>query len=391
MASNVRFLFRLFGCATLFVACAAVADEEPPAVDSVSAPPSAFQVPDGSTEDLLAFIRQTKARFVEGKSRDERVEFVRWQQQAICAASEAILARQADAKAKLTAHDERLAALWQLVQIGEPSALNAAVNAAADLPDDAPPKLVHRATFFPLWARWADLNNLTCDTAAVRLAALSVDVRRELTKGNHDALVVGLATELPIRMSQVDTRHARTVAEQYAGALSKGDAHAQAAARHLQALSKRWTLIGQPLAIEGRLANGRPLDNRSLEGRVVLVEFWATWCQPCIAEFPNLRAMRDKYREAGFEIVAVSLDDDRSQVQQFLRDNELPWPVVCGHSAEETGMSHPLAKKCAVDTVPRSVLVDRGGKVAAVDLRGEQLSCAVERLLDEPAVAGSDR
>jgi peroxiredoxin len=94
--------------------------------------------------------------------------------------------------------------------------------------------------------------------------------------------------------------------------------------------------------------------------------------------------MRDKYHAAGFEIVAVSLDEDRSQVQAFLRDNELPWPVVCGHSAEESGMRHPLVKKCAVDTVPRSVLVDRRGNVAAVDLRGEQLSAAIERLLDEP-------
>jgi thiol-disulfide isomerase/thioredoxin len=385
MILRVRHVFRILHCATLFVACAAVADEVPPEVDSASTrQPSAFRPPEGSTADLLAFIRRTKARFVEGKTREQRVAFVRQQQQAICAASEAILARDADAKAQLTAHEERLGALWQLVQIGEPGALEAAVDAAANLPDDAPQALVHRAAFFPLWARWADLNNLTGDTAAARLAALSVDVRRELTTGNHDALLVGLATELPNRILRVDPRHARTVAEEYADALSKGDSHAQAAANHLQALAKRWALVGQPLAIEGRLADGRPLDQRSLEGRVVLVEFWATWCQPCIAEFPNLLMMRDKYHAAGFEIVAVSLDEDRSQVQAFLRDNELPWPVVCGHSAEESGMRHPLVKKCAVDTVPRSVLVDRRGNVAAVDLRGEQLSAAIERLLDEP-------
>jgi thiol-disulfide isomerase/thioredoxin len=111
-----------------------------------------------------------------------------------------------------------------------------------------------------------------------------------------------------------------------------------------------------------------PVD---FEGRHVLIDFWATWCQPCIEEFPNLRTAYQRYDRDELTILSVSLDEERKTVTTFLQDRDLPWQ----HAFAEEAFDSPIAEQFQVTGIPKPVLVGPDGTiVAALDrLRGEAL------------------
>ncbi len=167
-----------------------------------------WAVPEGSPADLLAFIRRTKARFVEGRTREQRVDFVRGQQRAIWAAADRVLAA-GDHNEQAVALDEKFAALWKLMQLDEPTARGEATRAARNLPQDMPQAIVDRAAFFRLWGRAEELRNRDqAPDASRELAALASDVQQQIAGGNHDELLIQLATTLPERLQRVDAQRA---------------------------------------------------------------------------------------------------------------------------------------------------------------------------------------
>jgi thiol-disulfide isomerase/thioredoxin len=87
-------------------------------------------------------------------------------------------------------------------------------------------------------------------------------------------------------------------------------------------------LPGKPMEIKGALLDGSPFDQATFAGKVVLVDFWATWCGPCVAEIPNMLEQYEKYHDKGFEVVGISLDEDKAEVEKFVADNKIPWPIL---------------------------------------------------------------
>ena len=153
---------------------------------------------------------------------------------------------------------------------------------------------------------------------------------------------------------------------------------------------RRSGLIGQPFTVEGVQADGSAFDWAKYQGKVVLLDFWATWCGPCLQEIPNIDAAYKKYKAKGFEVVGINLDDDSQQVVRFLEVQPLPWATVFSADPKAVGFEHPLAVKCGIDAIPFLVLVDREGKVNALHVRGEKLQQKLAELLgpvDEPAAA----
>jgi thiol-disulfide isomerase/thioredoxin len=153
---------------------------------------------------------------------------------------------------------------------------------------------------------------------------------------------------------------------------------------------RRSGLVGQPFTVEGVQADGSPFDWGKYQGKVVLIDFWATWCGPCLQEIPNIDANYKKYKAKGFEVVGVNLDDESQTVVRWLEAQQLPWTTVLSADPNARGFEHPLAVKCGIDAIPFLVLLDRDGKVNALHVRGEKLEQKLAELLgpaDEPAAA----
>lgn len=122
---------------------------------------------------------------------------------------------------------------------------------------------------------------------------------------------------------------------------------------------------------------GKTFSLSSLRGKVVLVDFWASWCGPCRRENPNVVKLYNKYKSKGFEILGVSLDDNRDAWIKAINDDKLLW----FHVSDLMKWNSSVVQLYNIEAIPFTVLVDRDGKILAKNLRGEELEKKLREVL----------
>jgi thiol-disulfide isomerase/thioredoxin len=137
--------------------------------------------------------------------------------------------------------------------------------------------------------------------------------------------------------------------------------------------------VGSPLPdISGTNPQGKIISLSSLKGKVVLVDFWASWCGPCRAENPNVVKLYEKYKDRGFDIFSYSLDDKKDKWISAIENDKLTWP---SHVSQLKGWQSDICRQFDIISIPTNYLIDRNGNVVAFNLHGAELEAALQKVL----------
>jgi len=226
---------------------------------------------------------------------------------------------------------------------------------------------------------------------AARLASLKPEEQKEIVaevrkiftdKGkNLDSSDFMLAMNIASSMERgSDKKLAAEIYQDFGKALAmSSDAKVSGFGQAFQGAARRLKLVGQPMELKGTLADGKKFDWAPYKGKVVLVDFWATWCGPCIQELPNVLKAYEKYNKQGFEIIGVSLDNNVEALTRFVEKEKMPWANI--YEQGPRGWDQPLVKHYGVMSIPFTVLIGRDGNVIAMNVRGPALERELEKLL----------
>jgi thiol-disulfide isomerase/thioredoxin len=183
-----------------------------------------------------------------------------------------------------------------------------------------------------------------------------------------DALMqLGMAEEFSGNVEQAEAWYTQ-IAQKFDGS---------EAAKKAEGALRRLGSVGKPLALRGRAVDGSTTDLSSFSGKVVLVQYWATWCEPCMADMARLREVYSQYKGQGFEIIGVNLDNDSESLVKYLRSNPLPWRQLY----EPGGLESRLAAEMGIMTLPQMILVGKDGRVVNRNLHISELTGELGRVL----------
>lgn len=175
------------------------------------------------------------------------------------------------------------------------------------------------------------------------------------------------------------------VAQQFCEACCEHESASEALKAHFDARMDRLERVGKPAPpIKETDIDGAKVDLSALKGKVVLVQFWATWCPPCVASTPHLNALAEKYGKRGFEILGINVDAMHQDVKELKTALPVVRRFVVEHGARWTTIlngqgADDIAKAYGVEQIPANFLVDRDGKLVGLELTGAALDGAIAK------------
>jgi thiol-disulfide isomerase/thioredoxin len=340
---------------------------------------NAFDVPDGSTSDLLQYIEDVRKKRPSDESAAGTKKHFTSLYMAVIQATSKILT-----KAELTDLETRQAIDYRLNALGSlskynPKAADVGIMFAHALRSDERPEIAALGE-----SHWLALR-------AKRVSTLDEDERDLLVEDFFEHVKksdLDRAQFTKIRNFSRDLANAGAYdsAAQVSDKLAELaiSAKDQAIVRYipkLQGEARRYRSVGKSIVLDGVTASGKEFDWESYRGKVVLLDFWATWCGPCVRRLPEDMARYNKFKDQGFTMVAINMDSSREKMEAFIADKGIEWEQLVSFEKGYSGWSHPITSQFGISAIPSVMLVDQEGKVVALNVTGSKLDKLVEDLL----------
>ncbi len=208
---------------------------------------------------------------------------------------------------------------------------------------------------------------------------LIADIKARLAKGDEpNQQDVAAAMQTASTLEETDPKMAATAYRELGETMAKSkNEQLVKIGERMEGAARRLLLVGNPLELKGTEFDSEKFDWEKYRGKVVLVDFWATWCGPCRAELPNVKKNYQLYHDRGFEVVGVSLDDDREALEKLMAEDKNPWVTLYDGGWE----ANPNATYYGIMGIPTVILVDKEGKVVSTNARGPELGKLLASLL----------
>lgn len=137
----------------------------------------------------------------------------------------------------------------------------------------------------------------------------------------------------------------------------------------------------EPFALKFISLDGNEINIKSLRGKIVLIDCWATWCSPCLKEIPRIKKLYERYHEFGFEVIGISMDDfaSKTRVKQIVERESIPWP----QRFEGKGFNEDtFRKQFDIKSLPTMYLIDRKGNIVDTNARAARLELLIIKYLE---------
>jgi thiol-disulfide isomerase/thioredoxin len=361
--------------------------DESEAAEKEDAEPDPFEVPDGTPEELKTFVTKMMNYRARVKTREEMIALQKNRMAAVVEATSKIIAAEPEKDLLVFATQQKFAALEGLVRY-QPDVADQLADLIESLEGNALPELAKLPAASKLRQAAGNARRMSGE----ELEGLAEQVLAYIDEYGVDAAASGLASSVGRYMGYAGATESGAVFYERVGAAmekSENPAFVKRAAKMIGA-ARMLRLPGKQIEVFGTSPDGSEFSWASYRGKVVLVDFWASWCGPCIGELPNMKRNLTRYGDKGFSIVGINLDSTRNAFEKCIEEKEITWENLLGNADGAGGWDHPMATYYGISAIPTAILVDQEGKVVSLRARGKELDRLLEDILGPVEEPDSD-